>query len=70
MNLHFKNEDLYRCGLLSFDEYIQNNQSLLLKLRKSIFTEEESSILLGLPEIELDLDKFRFYVHILTMASN
>ncbi|GEJ46068.1 hypothetical protein CRS_26760 [Chryseobacterium sp. ON_d1] len=70
MTLHFRNEELYRCGLITFDDYVSNNHVLLIKLKKSIFTDQQSIILFNLCLSNLDLNQFNFYISILRTSSN
>lgn len=70
MNLHFRNEDLYRCGLITFDEYVSNNHVLLIKLKTSIFTDQQSIILFNLCLSNLDLQQFNFCISILRTSAN
>lgn len=70
MTLHFRNEELYKCGLITFEDYISNNHTLLLKLRKSIFSDEQSFVLFNICLSDLDLCKFNFCISMLRTSSN
>lgn len=70
MTLHFRNEELYRCGLITFEDYVSNNHTLLLKLKKSIFTDEQSTFLFNMCLSHIDLHQFNFYISILRTSSN
>lgn len=70
MTLHFRNEELYKCGLITFEDYISNNHTLLLKLRKSIFSDEQSFVLFNICLSDLDLCKFNFCISMLRTSYN
>ncbi|WBV60287.1 hypothetical protein PFY12_14760 [Chryseobacterium camelliae] len=70
MKLHFRNEELYRTGVITYEEYITNNHTLLLNLKRNIFTEEQTALLFNFSIIELEVDRFNFLISILKSVPN
>lgn len=68
--LHYKNEELMDLEEISYEEYLQNNNILLRKVKLSILTDEQKLLLIEAVSINFDLDKFRLGIKIAQLGFN